>query len=424
LIAHRRRVASIGGAALASLALGASAAVAAPADATAVAGGSASLALGRLSAAAGEPVAIRALGDARRRGGLLTLPLAGGSLTSGGTVTSPARAGLALAANGRAVRLTALRLTLDGAPRITARVDRGGRIALLALARSPLASTRPLATRSTALRLTPAGARLLRTRLALERLPRGIVGTLRLRATGPADPATPGPASPAPSPAPAPSPPPAPAPAPAPAPPPVDDGPAPIPPPVFPAPDPGAVLIPGLASSTVVGGSAAWTFRGSWLRYLAAGGGSVATADGATKTADGAFDYPVAGGGYDSAAGWTIDHGGAVSFLYPNHGIEIVLAQPRIELGARAVVNVLLTDRSGGGAGAPGGGSGGGDGTPRRVDFATLDLSGIVPQRDGATVTWKDVPVLLTAVGAAPFLAYRAGEPFGRITIRATVAGG
>ncbi len=82
---------------------------------------------------------------------------------------------------------------------------------------------------------------------------------------------------------------------------------------------------------------------------------------------------------------------------------------------------MLLTNKSSASAGAPGDVDG--DGVPRRVDFATLDLGGIVPQRDGATVTWTDVPVLFTAAGAEPFLTYRVGESFGSITIRATVAG-
>ncbi len=171
----------------------------------------------------------------------------------------------------------------------------------------------------------------------------------------------------------------------------------------------------------MIAGEATWSFRGSWLRYLAAGGGSVAISGGVTKTVDGAYVYPVSGGSYDTAAGWGIDHAGTVTFRYPNHGIEIALGDPRIELGSRAVINVLLTNTSSAGAGAPG--EVDGDGVPRRTDFATLDLSGTVPQRDGATVTWQDVPVLLTAAGAEPFLAYGDGEPFGRITIRATVAG-
>ncbi len=77
------------------------------------------------------------------------------------------------------------------------------RLALFTLSRSPLTSAgAATATRSAQLRLTPAGARLLRTQLRLKRLPRGTVGTLRLALrTAPA--ATPAPAPGATTPAPA-----------------------------------------------------------------------------------------------------------------------------------------------------------------------------------------------------------------------------
>ncbi len=208
--------------------------------------------------------------------------------------------------------MTALRLTLGPTPRLTVRAGRG-RVALFALSRSPLTSVRvdastTLATRSAQLRLTPAGARLLRSQLRLKRLPRGTVGTLRLQLRGtPALPApsgdTPAPIAPSPTPTPAPT-----TPAP--------QTPAPEAP-VFPTPDPGSVLIPGLASARVIGGAAAWSFRGSWLRYVANGGGSVVLSDGVAKDADAAYVYPVSGGSYDATAGWSIGHGGTVTFLYP-----------------------------------------------------------------------------------------------------------
>lgn len=320
-------------------------------------------------------VKVTAVGGTTRDGARFVVPFAG--TPSASRAAHVSSAGLRLAAGRRSVRLTALRVQRRS---VSAALGRK-RVTLFTASRAPLAGG------TATLRLTAAGRATLRAGLRLRRVPTGPVGTLSVVLPAPAPAPVAGPPAPVATPVPA------------------AVGATPTPPPAS------AVAVRAI--------TAEWAFRGSWLRYLVAGGGRVETAAGATKTTDGSFAYPGSAGTYDLTAGWSLQHTGRVTFVHPSHGISIALADPVVELGPTPRVSVLLTDASQGGI--PGGDASGGDGTARRVVFGTLDLSAVTPVADGETVTWPSVPVLLTAEGAAPFLAYKAGEPFGQITVRATI---
>lgn len=331
-------------------------------------------------------VKVAAVGPTVREGARFVIPFAGPP--SATRVTLAPAAGLRLSAGRRSLTLTKLRLQGRS---LSAAVGRR-RVTLFTASGAPLAT----------LRLTKAGGTAVKRGLRLRKVPTGTVGTLRV--VLPAVPVSAPPAAPAPAPV-------------------ATATPAPViagatPTPVAPPPA-DRIFIPGVAAGVVTTNAVEWAFRGSWLRYLVAGNGTVQASGGAAKTPDGSFVYPGAGGTLDLTRGWSLDHGGVVTFLYPSHGISIALGAPTVELSPTPRLSVVLTDASAGGI--PGGEASGGDGTARRVVFGTLDLAAVTPVVSGDTVTWPSVPVLLTAEGAAPFLAYKAGDPFGQITVRATI---
>lgn len=348
----------------------------------------------RLSGLKGVKVA--AVGGTVPEGTRFVVPFAG--TPSPTRVTHAPAAGLRLTAGRRSLELTGLRLQ---GRTLSAAVGRT-RVSLFTASRAPLTAT---PTRSVDLRLTASGRTALRTRLRLRRVPAGKVGTLSVALPAAAPVSAPPVAT-------------APAPAATPAPVVVRATPTPTATPV-PPPPADRIFIPGVAAGVVTANAVDWAFRGSWLRYLVAGGGTVQTAGGAAKTPDGSFVYPGGGGTFDLTSGWSLKHGGTVTFVHPSHGISIALGEPIVELSPAPRISVVLTDSSAGGI--PGGEASGGDGASRRINFGTLDLSAVTPIVSGDAVTWTSVPVLLTAEGAAPFLAYRAGEPFGQITVRATI---
>ncbi|MDW5597778.1 hypothetical protein VSS74_25725, partial [Conexibacter stalactiti] len=149
----------------------------------------------------GQRVTIAAVGAAKRTGGLLTLPVERGTVTTkvatanlGGELTLKARSG----GRTRTLRLLRPQLRADTrVARITA-VAGGLRRQLFTLDRSAVTFDRErgrAAVEQSTLRLTPAAARLIRSSLRLARsLPAGTFGriTLDARATVPAAPATPG----------------------------------------------------------------------------------------------------------------------------------------------------------------------------------------------------------------------------------------
>jgi hypothetical protein len=160
-----------------------------------------------------------------------------------------------------------------------------------------------------------------------------------------------------------------------------------------------------------------WTIRSSWLNYLSGGGGYVESA-GAERLPSGAYAFPSAAGTVDAGGLGTLDTTGAVRFIQKNHYIDMEFSDFRFVLDGTSAptVTATYTDRNT----LP---STPYDGVPRRITFGTLDLAGIVPERQGDLLVLRRVPVHLSAEAAEPFLYYKAGEAFGAMTLRVPVAG-
>jgi hypothetical protein len=300
-------------------------------------------------------------------------------------------AGLRFRLRGRAVLARELRVAA-GASAITGRVGTR-RVRLLALSgvRTATASS-GARTLSARVAVTSTGARALRAGLRAPRLRAGALGTWSTTLAAPAS-----------------------APAPATATPPVAVTPAPVAPaPTAPAPAPAAPA-PADPVSTTAG--LEWTIRGSWLSYLTGGGGRVEST-GAERLTSGAYAFPAAAGTVDAGGIGTLDTTGAVRFRQENHYIDMEFSDFAFALDGSTTptVTATYTDRNT----LPGETY---IGVPRRITFGTLDLAGIVPERQGDLLVLRRVPVHLSAEAAEPFLYYQPGEAFGSMTLSIPVAG-
>ncbi len=119
---------------------------------------------------------------------------------------------------------------------------------------------------------------------------------------------------------------------------------------------------------------------------------------------------------------------GTVVYCNEPHGFRIAISNPTVVIdGANSrIIADLDTNITG-------------EWTPtRRVDFMTLDLSGVTPASpEAGTVRWPDVPTELSETGAAalrfcdipitpdapPSCLYPAGTAFDPITVTATIIG-
>jgi hypothetical protein len=366
-----------------------------------------------LTVGAGAPGALRApglrvlpLGGATGTGRRVVVPVASAGGGARPAVVHAPAAGLRVLLAGRAVRVLDLRMAARGTT-LTARVG-SRRVGLLALAGVRTSSSATGArTLSARVSVTPAGARALRTALRAPRLRAGRLGTLTTSLAAPA--AVPGPPA-GPGPAAVPGPPAVPAVPAAPGTPAAPAAPAPAAP-ATPAP---ADPLPADPVSTTPG--LEWTIRGSWLSYLSGGGGRVEST-GAERLASGAYAFPAATGGVDAEGRGAFATTGAVRFRQENHGIDMEFADFAFALGAGSpTVTAVYTDRNSLGGVV-------GDGVPRRIDFGTLDLKDVAPEREGDLLVLRRVPVHLSAEAAEPFLYYQPGEAFGSMTLRIPVTG-
>jgi len=303
-----------------------------------------------------------------------TLPL---DEAAAGSVVIQARGSLRLRARGRSVTLGAPQLVGD--ERVTALL--GGQ------------RTTVWTRKGTQVKLAPTAARTLARRLRLKALPRTF-GTLTAAPTYtaaalPCQATTAGGAAP---------------------------GPGRGEPPVKTRPA-GAIAI---TSATVT-----WHVRESFIQYMASGEGS-STGNGATGEAPTVergsdtplvygFNFPFTGGWCDPATGAArLTFGGTVAFRYRDHGIDMAVNDPEVELdGPASRVIFRMT------------GSGDTDGGNRRSVVETLDVSKAAAIRiDGKTFTYERIPAAVPPGAADSVFAgyYLPGDPFGWVSVTFTTA--
>lgn len=355
----RRRARGLGAAA--ATAVVASAALAAPA--LAAPSGSTTIDLKGPAAKAltGQQVKLSAKKPAKAGAKRIVLPVRGATvnakgakLTHGGSVTLRRKAG----ARVRTVTLTAWQ-TQVAAKRTTISAKLGGKRVNLFTATAParrvtLTAGSAATVTGATVRLTPAGAKALRSKLALRTLPAAQVGSGKVAAKTNAR-AAPGPAAPTPGPT---------TPTPGPTTPTprqcggFDSGNAPT------ASDP---LARPATASNVANAPMVWYARDSWIRYMNTPDNGVRIGDGAAAGAvesypdptdtygdpsrSPRFSYSVhfvpnaAGSWYDPATNTgRFAYTGSVRFLWESHFIDLTFKDPEIELngtGSRIVFTVI-----------------------------------------------------------------------------------
>ncbi|OJX63162.1 MAG: hypothetical protein BGO95_09090 [Micrococcales bacterium 73-13] len=163
------------------------------------------------------------------------------------------------------------------------------------------------------------------------------------------------------------------------------------------------------SACTVDDATLTWGFKESFRAYLTS-----SIANGEWTPADGASyqtpSFSWSGTGSLDADGATGDLAfrGSVRFTGHSGALDTTIANPRIVLtasGAELLLDVSGTTQ---------------DGTPvdaHGVEFATLDLSGVVPESSDGTLTWTAVPAVLTAAGSAAFGTYAEGEELDPVTL-------
>jgi len=152
-----------------------------------------------------------------------------------------------------------------------------------------------------------------------------------------------------------------------------------------------------------VSGASSFAMRPSWVTYITTSPpppGSIAVAGGTTETTSGVFAAPVTGSADLAALRGSADLTGSVRYLKAAHGIDITVADTRVELGGAASKLSAVVTKNGVAHG--------------RVPLATLDLSAPAVTEDA--VAWTDVPAALTAEGSGIFT-YPAGDPYGTLSL-------
>lgn len=361
-------------------------AVAAPAGAattTGVTSGTTTITLGgvsydRLSRAG---VKVRTLGEAKRRGSRVALPVWKGVVGDVTLIEHGATDGLILEGEDESVRITSLRIRLGTPqPRAVGRIDGGRLRTLFTLGAKGLNVNQKAgtATRSRVTwRLTAPAAKTLRQRLDVPRLRSGRFGRAAIgtRLLTP----TPGGTT-----APAPSAPAAPG-----------------------TPAPGTTIpAPPVPDGATLQGTVDWGLRASFRTYI--GGfakGKIVASDGATINADGTYRFAPWTGTVDPATG-AVSATSRGTVYFEGHGagdaaaLRLWLRNPRIEAPAGSTVGTLYADITSRSLSA------GTNVDFPNVRFATLDLAAGTRTTDGTTVAWANVPARLTAEGVDAFAGF------------------
>jgi hypothetical protein len=334
-------------------------------------------------------VQISAVRPATRRGGELRLPVA---RVDG--LRARQDGALKLRAGRRSLTIAGLEATLGRSPRITARL-RGTRVAVFAVTPATPVRLAPLGVTRARLSLTRTGAAVIRRALRLRRLSAGALGSVTIVTVA------------AGSPAPAPGPAPVPAPGPAPAPQPGPPGEEPI----------DAIGAIDWTASELPGSSDLKSFIDyvymNWPGPGPAGPGQVVASGGAARIDPGnRYDYRLSVTAVATETGGrvVIENRGRLAYQLPAHWIDNRVYDPVIELdgaAGRLVASGQYGNRS--------------DPTAPPITYADehlldLDLTGIAPETDGTTRTWRHVPAVVSPDGEDE-LGYPPGRPWGFFTI-------
>ncbi|WP_210496061.1 HtaA domain-containing protein [Patulibacter sp. SYSU D01012] len=345
-------------------------------------------------------VRVAAVAPAKKRSGQFVLPIAGGKVSSARVATVRLRGGLRLTRGGRQVVLRSLVLKVGRSSKVTARV--GGRSRTLFTVRSPKGAVtlnragQSVAVQNVALRLTAGGAKLLSPRLGLtgkQRLSAGTLATLLTDARVAAPVAAPAPTTPA-----------------------------------TPAP---STAVPIVAASIV------WRQRPSWLQYMETGKayngqpdplGGTSALDGAVpgpveeqRTSNGSvvaipytYAFPFASGWYDTATGRAqIQFAGGLRHRYMDHGIDLTVRNPLVELNGAASRIVATVGNAATSAPAA------------STNYVSLDATKAAASLDGNVITITGIPGTFPSDVSGTFSGfYAAGEPFGSVdALRLTLGG-
>jgi hypothetical protein len=166
----------------------------------------------------------------------------------------------------------------------------------------------------------------------------------------------------------------------------------------------------------IAGGTVRWSPRVSWLNYLASSGeaDSVSAAPPATYDASTlTYGLPITGGWFDPGSGAAvIETAGSSDFRWAGHSLDLSFAGWTFDLASSTPKAVATVQRA---SGAPKRIIG------RRQPIGLLDRAALTPAVSGATVTWADVPMTLSAEGVTLYRAYLYGSDEGRLTIDATL---
>jgi hypothetical protein len=339
-------------------------------------------------------ITVRATSKATRSGRKVTLPLSSGTskaLNTAGT--------LQLRARKRSVTLRSVRFELGDGPRVSAMLG-GKRTTLLKLAVAPEVGSTGVKLPRTSVTLGAAAAKTIAKRLRVRRLPGGTFGTLAATASFSAG-------TPTQPPAPQPSAPGGPCRA-------TTAGGTP------PAPGTGEPPVKArpAGARTVTGATIAWHPRESWIRYINSAEGT-AVSRGATGAAPEilpgtdaplvyTFHFPFAEGWCDPASGAArITFTGTVAFSYKDHGIDLRVNDPEVELdGPASRVIFRMT------------GSGDTDGQNKRQVVETLDVSKAAVNG----LAYERIPGAVPPGAASSVFAgyYLPGDPFGWVSISFT----
>ena len=164
----------------------------------------------------------------------------------------------------------------------------------------------------------------------------------------------------------------------------------------------------------ITSATVSWHPRESFIRYIASGEGTSASAgaagelptvlDGSEASLVYGFTFTASGGWCDPATGAArLSFAGTVGFRYADHGIDLKVSDPEVDPGAGVSFWI--------------------DG--RRTLVETLDLSKAAAVRvDGKTITYERVPAFVPPGAADSVFAgyYLPGDPFGFVSITYTTA--
>ncbi len=387
----------------AAVALAALPAVALPAAAQAASGATTIQLKGAAAKALTGQVKISARKPARASSRSLSLPVTGGSVASGATLRNGGS--VSFKAGRRSLTLTSwqTRVTAKGS-QVSAKLG-GRRVTFFSIAAPKQRIAVDKATKAASLaggraRLTPAGAKALRTRLALRRLPAGAFGTAKVTAKLGSGETTPTPSTPTPTPG-------------------TPTTPTPTTPRQCEGFSTGSVPtasdpLPRAADAlTVSSAPMRWYARDSWIRYISSA--RIVVGDGAVAGPVETYPEPTESYrdpsrsvrlsygvdfGFDNARSWysptsntgVLYYTGTVRYLWEAHGIDLTFKDPEVELNGTS--SRIVFEVSGAACSNL---------AAKRVNVLKLTIPSGSPTAAAPTYTFAPLAARITADGATLF---------------------